>query len=242
MEGQKNISLKEYYTFRYESQRKWNLVNNDKYVHSNSLPFWINIPLQADSRIQIEYYLNEGIFIEVDSENIDHIKVFDTYDKLVKYVNSENMHFKLKENFNDLFPTYYYAENYINCKHKIIQLDQYKSEFIQLIEDTILGKKMLLNDHTILEIENLIQSELYGEEINFEIPLIVFLCSDAVNSGRAKWIIKSDKNIFGEEYYYPDILMNDGREIEFRDKLTRVIYNNELEPIYNIRYLYNLTF
>nr|WP_322623933.1 hypothetical protein [uncultured Flavobacterium sp.] len=176
-------------------------------------------------------------FCEIDEVNNEACQ-FESYTELREYYHALNKRAFLPEEIEDLFEDNQFelAHPYIADQEKIKNIDEYIAFYQNIVKDEILGRNVELSEDNIFDLESVFEPEINADIKKYEIPLLVYFGEYLREKHNGKWVVCSRRNILGKNYYYPDLVLYD-EEINYIDKIWKVLYLQTPERYFNLRVL-----
>lgn len=199
---------------------------------------YLNLPL-SNKYYQYSYSINNGEIIERNNTTGEVIAEFTDYSSFRNYYQSLNKRIVLPDKLDDLYNStkFLLAKNYIKDESRIIHIEENINYYLKIIDPDI-ELARIKDVNYIAQLFNVLNDEIsYQGSDKFEIPIIILIGEyfKTLNTN-AKWIVKEEKNILGERFFYPELLDND-EEYNLYDEVRKVLYNERDDKIFNFKYL-----
>lgn len=199
---------------------------------------YVNLPL-SNKYYQYSYSINSGKVIERNNLTGEIIAVLNNYNSFRNYYQNLNKRILLPEKLDDLYNStkFLLAKNYIRDTSRILNINENINYYLKLIDPDIEIKR-LDDSNYVIQILNGLNDEIsYQGSDKFEIPIIILLGEYFKRLNVvAKWIIKEEKNVLGERFFYPELVANKD-EYNLFEEVRRVLYNEKDDKIFNFNYL-----
>ena len=199
---------------------------------------YLNLPL-SNKYYQYSYSINNGKIIERNNITGEVIAEFTDYSSFRNYYQSLNKRIVLPDKLDDLYNStkFLLAKNYIKDESRIMHIEENINYYLKIIDPDI-ELARIKDVNYIAQLFNVLNDEIsYQGSDKFEIPIIILIGEyfKTLNT-KAKWIVKEEKNILGERFFYPELLDND-EEYNLYDEVRKVLYNERDDKIFNFNYL-----